>query len=87
MVYRAAAESGWDFSSRWFLPPPGTVIDSAPVDAPVDALGTAPVAAPGTVHPGLEHTRTSLIIPADLNAFLAQVCPSLQISLELCIPE
>jgi|LakMenEpi03Aug12_release.lakeMendotaPanAssembly.Ray.scaffolds.fasta_scaffold872663_2 hypothetical protein len=83
MVYRAAAESGWDFSSRWFLPPPGTVIDSAPVDALVAAPGTvhadasvdAPVAAPGTVHPGLEHTRTSLIIPADLNAFLAQVRP------------
>ncbi len=77
MVYRAAAESGWDFSSRWFLPPPGTVIASAPVDALVAAPGTAPVAAPvaapGTVHPGLEHTRTSLIIPADLNAFLAQV--------------
>jgi hypothetical protein len=76
-VHRAAAESGWDFSSRWFLSPPGTVIDSAPVDVPGTAPVAAPVdalaAAPWTVHAGLEHTRTSLIIPADLNAFLAQV--------------
>lgn len=46
---KGAAESGWDFSSRWFLPGP----------PPNQA--------------GLQDTRTSAVVPVDLNAVLCRV--------------
>ncbi|XP_042333101.1 trehalase [Sceloporus undulatus] len=45
----SGAESGWDFSSRWFLPGP----------PPLQAT--------------LQDTRTSAIVPVDLNAILCRV--------------
>ncbi len=50
---RAAAESGWDFSSRWFEVP-------SPSDAQVPNDGLAALAS----------TRTTRILPVDLNALL-----------------
>nr|XP_020650481.1 trehalase [Pogona vitticeps] len=45
----SGAESGWDFSSRWFLPGP----------PPLEAT--------------LQDTRTSSVVPVDLNAILCRV--------------
>ncbi|KAH0623385.1 hypothetical protein JD844_031658 [Phrynosoma platyrhinos] len=45
----SGAESGWDFSSRWFLPGP----------PPLQAT--------------LQDTKTSAVVPVDLNAILCRV--------------
>lgn len=54
----AACESGWDFSSRWWV--------GQPAAAP--AAGGAPTALPPPLHAG----RCGRVVPADLNALLAQ---------------
>jgi alpha,alpha-trehalase len=54
---RAAAESGWDFSSRWLAEPAACDVDSAVQGGAADAASLAGIC-------------TTDIVPVDLNAFL-----------------
>uniref|UniRef100_A0A0G4HKB5 Trehalase n=1 Tax=Chromera velia CCMP2878 TaxID=1169474 RepID=A0A0G4HKB5_9ALVE len=67
VALRAAAESGWDFSSRWFPEP-----CAAPPQEPSAPCAEIQIqkGAGGEEVLGLSDIRTSDVIPLDLNAFL-----------------
>ena len=59
---RAAAESGWDFSSRWFDPTPGP--------SPTGRGGSSPLPVGEGPGVGFSSIRTTDLIPIDLNCLL-----------------
>jgi alpha,alpha-trehalase len=62
----SAAESGWDFSTRWMVPPPAATFfaEAQRFQGGKSATATA------TQPPSLASLRTTRVVPADLNAFL-----------------
>jgi alpha,alpha-trehalase len=79
----SAAESGWDFSTRWMPPPPDAAAAAAAegggllaaweaeeVRQSAAAAPPAPAPAHHRRRPSLASLRTTRVIPADLNAFL-----------------
>jgi alpha,alpha-trehalase len=73
----SAAESGWDFSTRWMPPPPASAggmraweeARTTTTTTMTDGDGSNSTASPPT-RPSLAQLRTTRVVPADLNAFL-----------------
>ena len=66
---RAAAESGWDFSTRWLGEPDECAGPDDPEAAPA-RHPVSPTAVPPSASSSLQRICTTDIVPVDLNAFL-----------------